>query len=376
MSNAKYLPSLTWLRGVAAFLVVVSHAIRTVEGPWTVRTDGIVAFFTQKIWYARLFDLGSFGVCLFFALSGFTLYLSNRKSLQTWADMPSFYIKRVSRIWPAFMVSLGVYTLFALFLWPSFSTEDTVWMQGNFVLPDNPGDWLKYVFLTFDLTGPAGLFVGPYWSLPIEFHYYILMAPTAVLMARMSRLRFLLPVVIGAVLVLLGRNELTPLTDNTVLNMALSFFLGVALAELHDSGRLPALRHPLWVWGMLLTVFLVVTGLWEGFLPVWLNDPAYILFPPLTILAFLNIRQQEENGPFTRLLGKYGTYSYSIYLFHMLSYGLITLAANRLGIELNEGLFWPVFLLGATSSYGLAALSYRWIEVPSIAFGRRAGKWS
>ena len=295
--------------------------------------------------------------------------------MRDWSDLPGFYIKRVMRIWPAFMVSLLIYTLFAVFLWSHFRQgEDPVWIQGDFQLPESPGDALKYIFLTFDLTGPAGLFVGPYWSLPIEFHYYLLMAPVVVLMAALGSQRFLLPVAVGAVLVLLGRNEVLPLTDQTLLNMALSFFLGVALAELHEQQRLPTV--PRWlVAPLLLVAFGIVSGLWQGFLPVWMNDPAYILLPPLVILGFLNIRAPEKDNRFTRLLMNYGTYSYSVYLFHMLAYGLIALAANRLALELNEHWFWPVFLTAAVSSYYMAALSYRWVEVPSIDFGRRAGKW-
>ncbi len=371
MSNSRYVPALTWLRAIAAFLVVVSHAIRTVEGPWTIRTEGFVEHFQQTLWFVRLFDLGSFGVCLFFALSGFTLYVSNRSSLQTAADIPSFYLKRVARIWPAFMVSLVVYTLFALFLWPHYQPTDAVWMQGNFNLPNTIGDFLSYVFLLFDVIGPPGYFVGPYWSLPIEFHYYLLMAPTAILMAMLPRWRFVLPVIVGSILVYIGRNELAPITDMTVFNMALPFFLGIALADLHERGQLPTLR-PVMVWAMALTVFLVVTSLWQGFIGPQLTDVAYILFPPLMIYAALNVRVQKTNA-LTRLLDNYGTYSYSIYLFHILSFGLIALVANWLSLELNEGMFWPVFIVGAISSYFIAKLSYRYVEVPSIEFGRWAG---
>lgn len=374
MSKTLYVPALTWLRAVAAFLVVISHAIRTVEGPWTVKTDGFSDYMLQQsLWFVRLFDLGSFGVCLFFALSGFTLYLSNRRSLQHSADMPSFYLKRIARIWPAFMVSLLVYTLFALLLWPHYQPgADSVWMQGNFRLPDTVGDVLKYVFLTFDLTGPAGYFVGPYWSLPVEFHYYLLMAPVAIIMATLPGWRFTVPVAVGGVLVLIGRYELAPIADMTVFNMALSFFLGVALADLYERNRLPALGA-LTVWALLLTVFTVVTSLWQGFIGPQLTDIAYLLFPPLTIYAVLNIHSQES-GPITRLLGKYGTYSYSIYLYHMLSFGLIALIASQFDVELNEGWFWPVFIAGLTSSYFIAWLSYKYVEVPSIALGRTLAK--
>ncbi|RZU47407.1 peptidoglycan/LPS O-acetylase OafA/YrhL [Fluviicoccus keumensis] len=371
MSKSSYVPALTWLRGLAAFVVVVSHAIRTVEGPWSVSTEGLPAFFTQKLWFARLFDLGSFGVCLFFALSGFTLYLSNRSALQRWADVPAFYLKRVARIWPAFMVSLLVYTVFAKVLWPYYWVEPEGWMQGNFRLPETAGGVMNYVLLMFDISGPAGYFVGPYWSLPIEFHYYLLMAPVVILMARCGSWRWLCPVAAGSALLYAGMTLPVPIADTSLLTMSLSFFLGVALADLHQRQWLPVLKNQFAVWGLVLAAFGMVTGIWQGLLPWEWMTPAFTGCAIVMIYAFLNIRQKTESGPLTRLLGRYGTYSYSIYLYHMLSFGAIALGASLLEIQLDESLFWPVFLLGVTSSYGLAYLSYRWVEVPSIDFGRR-----
>jgi peptidoglycan/LPS O-acetylase OafA/YrhL len=374
MRQSSYVPALTWLRGLAAFLVVVSHAIRTVEGPWSASTDGLRAFFTQKLWFARLFDLGSFGVCLFFALSGFTLYLSNRHALQRWADVPAFYLKRVARIWPAFMVSLLVYTVFAKVLWPYYWVEPEGWMQGNFRLPETVGGVMNYVLLMFDINGPAGYFVGPYWSLPIEFHYYLLLAPVVILMTRCGSWRWLCPVAAGSALLYAGLNLPVPIADTSLLTMSLSFFLGVALAELHQRQWLPRLENPFAVWGVVLAALAVVTGIWQGFLPWEWMTPAYTGGAIVMIHAFLNIRPQAESGPLTRLLGRYGTYSYSIYLYHMLSFGAIALAASMLEIRLDESLFWPVLLLGVSSSYAVAALSYRWVEVPSIEVGRRLAK--
>jgi len=51
----------------------------------------------------RWSDYGTFGVTLFFALSGFTLYISYGASVLT--DMRKFFVCRVCRIYPAFVVS-------------------------------------------------------------------------------------------------------------------------------------------------------------------------------------------------------------------------------------------------------------------------------
>jgi peptidoglycan/LPS O-acetylase OafA/YrhL len=52
-------------------------------------------------------DYGTFDVTLFFALSGFTLYTSYGANLFT--DTPRFFVRRVCRIYPAFVISLAAY---------------------------------------------------------------------------------------------------------------------------------------------------------------------------------------------------------------------------------------------------------------------------
>ena len=83
-----YLNSLTWLRALAAFFVVVSHSIRTAEVKYSV-SDEESYFFPVS-----LLDLGTFGVYLFFALSGCTLYLSNGDKFKTRYSYYSFFVKR------------------------------------------------------------------------------------------------------------------------------------------------------------------------------------------------------------------------------------------------------------------------------------------
>lgn len=107
--DKQYLDILTWLRAIAAFFVVVSHSLRTAEVSYF-PGDSEVFFLPLNI-----VDLGTFGVTLFFALSGCTLYISNSDKIESFKSLPSFYIKRFFRIWPIFFVSLLVYILFIEF---------------------------------------------------------------------------------------------------------------------------------------------------------------------------------------------------------------------------------------------------------------------
>jgi len=69
-TSINYIEQLTWLRGFAAFLVIVSHTLRATEVEYLKGDEA-----SSNI-LMTLLDLGSFGVVLFFVLSGCTLYIS------------------------------------------------------------------------------------------------------------------------------------------------------------------------------------------------------------------------------------------------------------------------------------------------------------
>ena len=87
MKNRIYIDSLTWLRGIAALLVILFHVKRATNVSYTGKDEISNSFLIE------LMDIGDFGVLLFFVLSGATLYLNNRdfKSIQ---DIGRFYTKR------------------------------------------------------------------------------------------------------------------------------------------------------------------------------------------------------------------------------------------------------------------------------------------
>ena len=103
-----HIQQLTWLRGVAALFVIISHVLRATEVKYS-EADNISTNFILSF-----LDLGNFGVVLFFTLSGTTLYLSNAKKIYG-ANLFFFYIKRFFRVWPAFFVSLILYIIFCFF---------------------------------------------------------------------------------------------------------------------------------------------------------------------------------------------------------------------------------------------------------------------
>lgn len=82
------------LRGIAALLVVLWHA-STYFGPYGTGIAG------------KLFGPGAtMGVDLFFLISGFIMVHTTRARDGSWKDTAAFAIKRISRIWPVWIVAL------------------------------------------------------------------------------------------------------------------------------------------------------------------------------------------------------------------------------------------------------------------------------
>ena len=121
---SNYLSQLTWLRGIAAFLVIMSHAFYATNVAYT--PDQQAATFA----IAKALDMGDLGVLLFFTLSGATLYISSNGSLNS---VFGFYIKRFFRIWPAFSVALLAYILFAFIFQAYYVEPQGYWVEKQFL---------------------------------------------------------------------------------------------------------------------------------------------------------------------------------------------------------------------------------------------------
>lgn len=89
-TNKIYLPGLNGIRAIAAVAVIVSHIGLSLSN--------------YKFNNASAYSLASFGVTMFFALSGFLItYLCLiEKNTHRTIDIRKFYIRRIFRIWPLY----------------------------------------------------------------------------------------------------------------------------------------------------------------------------------------------------------------------------------------------------------------------------------
>ncbi|MGH2506871.1 MAG: acyltransferase family protein, partial [Ktedonobacteraceae bacterium] len=147
--------SLDGVRAIAFLIVLLLH-VSTMAldlGLWRQSDNYFIAAF---------FAAGSSGVTLFFVLSGFLLFLPYAQALllqKSWPDAKIFYMRRVLRIFPAYYISLFI----------------LVWFSKPFLLqPHNWGELLPFLTFTMGFSN-SGLIDGPYWTLAVEFQYYLLL---------------------------------------------------------------------------------------------------------------------------------------------------------------------------------------------------------
>lgn len=131
------------LRGVAALLVVAFHAQGVIGLP---QFGGIKPF-------AGFFEFGHAGVDFFFVLSGFIIFYIHQRELNIPQRFNSYLWKRVTRIYPLFLVVMLITALKFVY-------------HGNF----NTLDFIKTIFL---LPQPALPMLKQSWTLVHEFIFYL-----------------------------------------------------------------------------------------------------------------------------------------------------------------------------------------------------------
>lgn len=167
------------VRAIACIMVVVYHSTGVVYDRWNIGSMPLLA---------ALNHFGAEGVTLFFLLSGFLLFLPYIQALlfeKRWPQARVFYLRRILRIVPGYY-----FALFAILL-----LEKPSYLQ--------PHNWKTlFFFLTFLMTGQqSGQVNGVYWTLAVEFQFYMLLPLIALgiyVLTRLVRLEKRLWVVIGS----------------------------------------------------------------------------------------------------------------------------------------------------------------------------------
>lgn len=299
------------LRGLAVFMVVVLHSADYDFLGVTSHTAGF------RIVFTHLAIQGYQGVSLFLVISGFCLALPafqrQISGRSDWFSVRRFAARRCWRILPPYYAALLLSVILAL------NTRGTLIPQ---LTTPHPGllDIVAHVALVQNLTPYVGSINGPFWSLALEWQWYIAFPLVLYGMLRWPRstLATCFALACGWHLVTHDAGYAFHQFSAVLPGRLFEFSCGVGVARLAASGWQPPRRfNTLLGWAIVLPICLmIVPPLRAGISS--LVGPAQPLiglqFGALVLLASnsTRVRRILSWRPLVRL----GLISYSVYLIH------------------------------------------------------------
>jgi peptidoglycan/LPS O-acetylase OafA/YrhL len=324
--------SVEWLRGVAALGVCVMHIFCAFD------------FFSKDelIFQTYIFPIaiaGRIGVAVFFVISGFIIPYSMYQNRYTFSNVGKFLLRRFARLEPPYLFSivLALATMAAV-----------AWVRGLPFSVDWSGVALHLGYLNVFFQKPW--LCGVYWSLAIEFQYYLLIACLYPLLTHPKptyRLLFFVGTLAAGLYIAQYTSFFFIFTHLPFFLMGIACFLQ----------KVKLINTP--------TLF-VKLALLAGVIFVYHHKANAVLSTLAAVLIYINLDIRWK--PMYYL----GKISYSLYLFHWI-----------VGIELLRYLYqfyYPnpsethkiIFCVFSTAAcIAFADLTYRLVEAPSIRLSKR-----
>lgn len=356
LSQRPYFYWLTPLRGLAALLVLLFHFWEFKERQ-PVRLIGI----DWSPWLSS----GYVGVDLFFVLSGFLLgypFIQAQQLKHPKPSLKTFWIKRCKRVLPAYWFQIVILVMVGWLLQPELTINIKAVLLQALMLANIPN--------------AVPLLNNVYWSLPVEWDFYIILPLLALCFTTKKRTSLSLTAILVWVFafrwcmhlsIVLWGSEGTFIARWIIQLPARvdQFMLGMLAAwlHIHYAHTLHRLRMPLFAASTI--GLLAYTRLLHelGAVFIELTHPWYLLhfsiigllFSCLVLASCLLGSPAKSWRWFWKPWVWLGTISYSLYLWH----ASILAWFNALPLA-HE---WPVFVLLVPILF-VSWLSYRFIERP------------
>lgn len=356
-----YAPALTGLRGVAAGWVLLFHLWQFMGTP---------RLALGPLDATPLFARGHLGVDLFFVLSGYLIggpWLVAKLRGGARPSLREFWLRRARRVLPAYWLQWLILAAVASFGAKGFP------LDARGVLLD-----LSLASNLIDNTTPLN---AVWWSLPVEWDFYLFAPLLAAGMASRGRLPWLLPGIVLATVafrVLCWWAFWEYLQDSLALYRWViqlpgrldQFALGMLVAWAFALGR-EGRGGPLALFGIALTLALAWIGFGTGSavdtaLAPWLFFELTLIgcgFAALTAAAAMRHPAWLVGWLGHRAMGFLGTVSYSLYLWH---YPLLQGLRGFADAHGWATASWSFASAALAASLAVAWLSYRIAERPFL----------
>ncbi|MFI6882531.1 acyltransferase family protein [Streptosporangium canum] len=373
---------LAWLdalRGLGAVAVLLEHLL-----PWFMPA-------LRPYW----FNLGMYGVLVFFLVSGYIIPVS----LEGRGDVRAFWISRIFRLYPIYLLVAASVLLMAF------------WTPVREQVPRDLSAVSAHVTMLLDVVHLGGL-ADTMWTLSYEMVFYLLV--TALFVRGLHHRSGTFAVGFGAVAVVAGLVLSAPLLKGPWPAYVSGVLFLVGMVCLISGRFRTAAAYVLggmsvvllifgsfvpWLGAAILAVMFIGTavrrweqgagGLWPvavatvlvALAPVWSGQAGWWWVQPgvwfttmalagATFAGAMALRRRRLPGFLVRL----GLISYSLYLLH---HPLLRLANSLLG---DVRSMQPVVQVSLSAGFvavvvGLSWLTYRYVELPMQRLGRRVAHW-
>ncbi|CAN2170419.1 COG1835 Predicted acyltransferases [Candidatus Nanopelagicaceae bacterium] len=301
-----------------------------------------------------LLDLGKHGVAFFFFLSGTLLAISLRQANYSVSNYKRFILKRLLRIYPAYLFSLII-----------LSSAQNV----------SQSDFLQHLFLLHSLQSQTfGSINYPYWSLSVEFLAYLIFP--FLIWIKSERIRkslFVMIVTVGISWQVFGYVARTYLGFDSNYNLSATFYLMTALPafvigiyrnEVTKSSRLRRALTIFATFAVADSVIAAVGILYE--VDVWYpvnqlmhGSFGYLAFGALALKLLDGLERKRYSPKSLKFISQI---SYSLYLWQL---PIILFSINSFGRGIKSFTL-SVLLLGVAGF-----LSYKILEEPFVRASRR-----
>ena len=289
----------------------------------------------QGKWLNWSGQYGYTGVYIFFVISGFIIPYSLYRSQYTLRNFWRFLLKRGIRLYPPYLLSIPLSILAANLVLRPLAPASAVHVGGR--------QLLYHLLFLNDLAGVPWVNVV-YWTLAIEWQWYLLAGLLfPLLVSRTALVRFV-PVAMAMASYFLSTS------DRIVPHTLPIFLIGVFVFQ-----------HRIGLIGRGRMLALIALMLWAMHGPTgWLV--AGISVATGLVIAFVSFRH--------RIADFLGDVSYSVYLLH-LPIGVSLIAWLSHLLPFSGSYLGALDLAGMLASVAAAAFLYRWVEKPSQEMSSR-----
>lgn len=319
------------LRGVAAPAVLIHHYYQP--------------FIPNASLFRDVFNFGTFGVVLFFCLSGYVIPYSVRKHRDGVGDAVAFVAGRTVRLYPIYWLSVA---FAAMLVMPSTRVllANLTMMQRGLSAPD---------------------MIGVYWTLQVELGFYAIVT-LGILFGKLDRVGYAVAALAGSTVLSLSFSCLRYFNDIKA-PVSLTFGLTIILLSFcyynyREQARISK--------NVMRAIFAITAvALAASMMLAYAKDWGYQEHPlrfivtyGLAVITFVFVAEygRQLRSKFFEWLG---AISFPLYLFHQPVWDLLSGASGR-GHE-----SWGLALAATLASFMFAALIHHLLEAPMHTAGRK-----